>query len=145
MIKLLSGVCFSVSLGMYFVKKANLINSKGYFLNDMINFIAFVKDSVRYTRTDILTIKKVSTKKFSNLKFLTKGINNNCFGFEKDVDLFMQGIGKTDIVGQMELCERYFEFFKNTYEIEKKKIEQSVKSYCALGLFSAAALLVVFI
>ena len=145
MIKLLAGVCFSISLGVFFVKKANQINSKGYFLNDKVNFISYVKDSVRYTRTDIYSIKKVSINRFPYLVFLTDGINNNCYEFGNEVESFIQGIGKTDVIGQMELCDRYYDFFKNRYDTEKDKIEKSVKTYFALGLFSAAALLVVFI
>lgn len=145
MVKMLSGICFSISLVMYFLKKANQVNSKNHFLNDITNFIVFVKDSIRYTRTDIMTIQKASINKFPYLKFLTDGVNNNCFGYEKYVNIFMQGIGTTDITGQMELCDRHYDFFKKAYDFEKENNDKNMKTYFALGLFSAAAILVVFI
>ena len=145
MIKILAGICFAISLGVFFIKKANQTNLKGYFLNDMINFIAFVKDSVRYTRTDIPTIKQVAVKRFPYLKFLTEGIKNNCYEFGTEIESFMQEIGKSDVIGQVELCDRYYDFFKKIYDKEKYMIEKSVKTYFALGLFSATALLVLFI
>ena len=145
MIRIISGICFAISVGMFFYKKSSLYISKGKFLNELVSFIAYVKDSVRYTRTDVLTIKNISAKKFQTLNFLTDGINKNCFGYEKEIEAFVNGLGKTDIKGQLELCERYYNSFKSLKEKEMEQIEKNSKAFGALGLFSATVFLVIFI
>lgn len=145
MIRIISGICFAVSVGMFFIGKSKQVNEKGTFLKEILSFILYTKDSIRYTRTDILTIKKMSIKKFPSLKFLCEGINKNCFGYEKDVSYFMQLIGKSDLQGQIELCEMYYGLFKSSYDTEKDKVERLSKTYGALGLFGATALFVIFI
>ena len=145
MIRIISAICFAISIGMIFYKKSATFIQKGRFLNEFLTFITYTKDAVRYTRTDVLSIKKIGAKKFPTLKFLVDGVKNNCFGYEKEIESFLDGLGKTDIQGQLELCERYMNLFRTIYENEKEKIEKNSKSYAALGLFGATAFLVIFI
>ena len=145
MLRIISAICFSISVGALFYKKSRYYNLKGEFLGELLSFFSFVKDAIRYTRTDIVSIKRMGAKKFFTLKFLTDGINNNCYGYEKEIALFLDGLGKTDIQGQIELCERYLSQFNLIREKDMQIIEKNSKAYGALGLFGAAAFLVVFI
>ena len=145
MIRIIAGICFSISVATIFYKKSKYFIDKGKFLSEVIAFILYVKDSVRYTRADVLTIKKLAAEKFSSLIFLSNGVKNNCFGYEKEIDLLINSLGKSDIQGQIDLCDRNINYFRLLYEKEKAEIEKNSKTYGALGLFIASALIVIFV
>ncbi|MBQ2676610.1 MAG: stage III sporulation protein AB [Clostridia bacterium] len=59
--------------------------------------------------------------------------------------LFLNGIGSTDISGQMSHCELYSSMFSDSLSKLREEASQKQKLYCSLGSFAAMFVAVVLI
>lgn len=145
MIKMAAGFCFAIVSIVFANKKSVLCKQKSIFLKEMTAFLTLCREMIRYSRMEVSNIRRISASKFSSLTFIHDNSYRSCFGYENEVEEFMTQIGSTDLNGQVELCERYYGFFKDEYENSKSELEKESKTYNALGIFGAAAIMVIFI
>ena len=142
--KLIAGICFAVIALALSNKKSVLCKLKLNFIKETCDFILLCKEMIRYSRAEVKSICRISVKKFPSLSFL-RGIEGKCYGYESEIAEFMMQIGSSDITGQLDMCQRYYDFFKNEYDKKKEELEKESKVYKALGIFAGTAIIVILI
>ena len=145
MAKLIAGLCFAAICMVYANRKSTLCKLKLGFISEILAFLRMCKEMIRYLRTEVGGILRIAANKYPNLKFIKDGNFTNCFGYECEIKDFMERIGSSDLNGQIDLCQRYLDFFENEYVANKEELQKQAKTYKALGLFGAAAIIVIFI
>ena len=118
-------------------------------LDEVIRFINLVKTEVHYTTADFENI--VLKGKSQNYKYIAFTDNqiflNNSVDAKINDDFrgFINKIGTTDAVGQINICEEYKERFEETFMKRKVKEKEKLQVNTALSLFGALTVLIFFL
>lgn len=118
-------------------------------LDEIIRFINLVKTEVHYTTADFENIYlkgKAQDYKYisfsENLIFLNKSVGKIIVD---DFNGFINKIGTTDDVGQLNICDEYKERFEDILNKRKVKEKEKLQVNTALSLFGALTVLIFFL
>ncbi len=118
-------------------------------LDEILRFINLVKTEVHYTSSDFENIFfKGKAQNYKYISFSDKGIYlNKSVGktIVDDFNDFINKIGTTDDVGQMNICDEYKERFKELLSKRKVKEKEKLQVNTALSLFGALTVLIFFL
>ena len=132
------------SLGLMWVKKIlGRINQ----LEQIILSINFIRQEISYSSAETLILFKKLNYKYPELfpfdcsypsEFIDKTIQNEnlllCEGEREDLKLFLLGIGKTDVSGQLEHSRVYLKKFEKHLSLFRDKSSNKIKVYPTLSI-----------
>lgn len=118
-------------------------------LDEIVRFINLVKTEVHYTTSDFDNIflkGKAQNYKYisfsDNQIYLNKSVGKT---IADDFNGFINKIGTTDDVGQMNICDEYKERFEEVLAKRKVKEKEKLQVNTALSLFGALTVLIFFL
>ena len=101
-------------------------------------FVQQISEEIRYTGAEK---EKIKGKLLSLPEFLFIKEKNFINSEDKqEFEGFMNGLGKSDVAGQLKYCERYSKIIEERYLSALKSYRELGKVYCVLGVSSGLAL-----
>lgn len=144
MLKILGGVCLAALVLCFSFRKAEKIRLKTEALREAVSFVKECRDEIRYCRTDRTVLLKQACVKYP----LLFSEEHKCLLIETDraaLSDFTDQLGASDPDGQIALCERYGAYFDTAFEQCEAGNRSLGKTYRMLGIFGAAATVLLFL
>lgn len=135
--KIIGGIFLAAVFLILSFRKADRIKQNTQTLKEIISFITDCKQNIRYEKMSRHQLLQLGKEKY-RLIFA----NDKPEGFLTD---FVDNLGKTDIIGQIALCDRYLHEAEKQLQTCETKNADLEKLYRILGFFGAAALVIMFI
>ncbi len=107
------------------------------------NFILRISEEIRYTGAEK---NKIVSKLLNIPEYLfIKEKAFTDFDDKQEVEEFLSGLGKSDVIGQLKYCERFSEKIKEKYIGALKSYHEKGRIYCVLGVSSGLAISLIII
>lgn len=148
------------------LKSYNLL-ARVNLLSCFLMMVEDIKGKIRYTCADTETLLKTFTncEQYSqlcflqnlqalchkgkwNLKNIKQAVNSAPFARPEDIEtfaLFFEGLGKSDIQGQITHCDLYISVLDRALENARDESREKGRLFCLLGLFSGLAVALLLI
>lgn len=107
-----------------------------------LSCIDFVRANIRYVRKPSHELLAEVAQKYKTLDWLSETGSGECYELGKK---FCQGIGTSDLEGQLEHCDIYSEAFRKLLDSAQKQREEKERLYVSLGAFSALAAFILLV
>ena len=148
MLKVVGGLIIAAASVLIGIAGAAESREKERFLAEMAAFAGMCRERIRYTSAERAELIGEGIKRYKRLSWLTgdnKVNKGDCYGYGDRVSLFSDMLGRSDREGQIRLCEQTEEFFKNECETQRKKCDSDCRVKITLGIFFAAAVIIMII
>lgn len=115
-------------------------------LEEILSFIMFVKNEIRYRAPDIETLFRIAQQQnYSYIYFKDNKVKlcDNCDSkAENDFLRFLNRLGTTDTSGQISLCDEFLAVFTELLEHRKQNEKSKIQVNTALSVLSALCVII---
>ncbi len=101
-----------------------------------------IKGQIRYSRRHSGELLREMTAKYSRLSWLNSDGGGDVYDLGRK---FCQGLGASDLQGQMDYCDMYIHRFGAMLKEAQKELDEKERLYISLGAFGALAVFILFV
>lgn len=127
------------------IKRAAGFRRRERLLSELGELAAFCRERIRYAGTERSELLKEGLQRFPLAAEAIEGESRQALGYSESIGKFLSRLGSSDRESQLELCRSAESFFSAERDKQRARVEKDGRVSIALGVFSAAALLLMLI
>ena len=146
--KIYACVLVAVSIIVYGIYDSLKYRKNTRAIEEILSFISMVANEIHYKNTSYPDLMLLGENQgYQYISFAGNEISVNCDVaiVKNDFLHFVEGLGTTDIQGQLSFCDEYSEKIKGTFDKRRAKEEARIQINISLSFLCAVSVIVVFI
>ena len=145
----IAGVIIAISIVAFGIYDCLKYKKDTKTLEETVSLLKLFKNEINYRKADFYNLICIGENQgYKNIQFADGKIIpffSQSSVFSKDFIRFLEQIGTTDAMGQVELCDEYIEKFSTYFEKQKSKEEAKIQVNLSLSVLGAVSLLIIFV